>query len=33
MDETEKVEICERSFNGKKDLGYSEKGFVFEIQP
>ncbi len=33
MDEAGKVEICERSFNGKKDLEYSEKGFSFEIRP
>ncbi|MCP4118174.1 MAG: NRDE family protein [Desulfobacteraceae bacterium] len=32
MDETGEVEVCERNFNERNNLEYSEKGFAFQIR-
>ncbi len=33
MDKTGQVEVCERSFNRKNNLEYSEEGFSFQVRP
>lgn len=33
VDETGMVDVCERSFNRKNNLEYSEEGFSFQIRP